>query len=200
MLKMLLELRIENKPHVHIDAGQGNQVIRSGGYRPMHFFNFICSARDVRMRELRRERLLPISDPPHVFDDAYYMNNGKRIHYSTPQYRIELTPREILALDWSKFWEQPFTAIYDWDSMLIDKDMPRPSGQPTVEPEPVVVYEFDEAVTVNDPDDAYYGQPAKVLFKRGDGQYLLNFFILGEHIPMPVSKIIRTRDFVKEEK
>lgn len=113
ILKILLDTRVNNKPFIHLDGGPDNRIIRSGGYLPMHHFNWVCSARDVRLRELRRLHLVPITDPPHVFSDAwYYTAAGKRVRYTLEQYRIEMTPEEILAYDWSGAWERPFRWKY----------------------------------------------------------------------------------------
>jgi len=125
ILKILLDERLSNRARMIIDAGPGNQIIRSGGYLAMHDFNHICSSRDRRLRELRSDHHLPISDPPHIFNAATYYNaNGKRVHYTTPHYRIELTPTEIRNMDWRRFWEIPFAAVYDRHQMEIQKSDP----------------------------------------------------------------------------
>ena len=198
ILKMLLETRIDSGPHIYIDGGQGNQLIRSGGFRPMHFFNWVASSRDVMLRELRRIHQLPISDPPHVFNDAFYTSNGNRVKYTIPQYRIELTPRQILALDWSRFWERPFDAIFDWDSMLIDSNVERP-GIATKPAAPATVYENGDAVTCSDQHHSMYAQPGRIQFIRNDKQYQVNFWIMNESVAMPASKLMASRDFKKDE-
>ncbi len=212
ILKIMLTDRVENIPHSYIDGGNGNQIIRSGGFRPMYHYNWICSARDVELRKLRRIHLLPISDPPHVFDDAYYVNSqGRRVKYIIPQYRIELTPRQILALDWSRFWERPFDAIFDWDSMLIDHYIkreipglePKPEQPVQIKPESdpnkqnIIIYEPGEKVTVDDRDSILYGEPLKVMFRRGDGQYHVQHMFTNEFENVPVAKLIRSKDFRK---
>lgn len=122
ILKILLDERLSNRARVHIDGGPGNQVIRSGGYIAMHDLNHICSSRDRRLRELRTDHQIPISDPPHKFTDAtYYDSQGNQKSYSVPQYRIELTPDEIRNMDWSRFWEIPFAAMYSRPQMEYEK-------------------------------------------------------------------------------
>jgi|GEM_PF-2417884 len=125
ILKYLLDARLENRPKIYIDNGPGNQVVRSGGYVPMYELDHICSARDVRLRELRREHGIPICDP-HVFQDAtYYTSDGQRKKYDVPQYRIELNPDRIRELDWSRFWEKPMTAVFNEQAMdLVDRRPP----------------------------------------------------------------------------
>jgi len=115
ILKMLIDAKLDEKPFRYFDGGPGNEVIRSGGYRPMYFFRgprLGGDAADVRIRELRREHLVPVSDP-HIFSDAYYYGyDGEKIRYKIPQYRLELTPKEILQHDWSGAWYVPFKWVF----------------------------------------------------------------------------------------
>ena len=121
ILKILLDARLDNKPRMVIDGGPGNQVIRRGGYIAMHDLNHVCSARDVRLRELRRDHQIPIG-PPHIFNDAVYIkSDGEEGICSTPHYRIELSPDEIRNMDWSRFWDIPFRGIYNLHQMEITK-------------------------------------------------------------------------------
>ena len=136
ILKRLLDARLENRARIYIDGGSGNQVIRSGGYCPMYDFDDICTARDVRLRDLRNKHAIPVSSPPHKFTDAYYYNSeGKRVRYDTPQYRIELAPETIRRMDWSRFWQTPMVALYDWHQMFISprsQQQEKPSLTPIV--------------------------------------------------------------------
>ncbi|MFH1850995.1 MAG: hypothetical protein ABIA75_01480 [Candidatus Neomarinimicrobiota bacterium] len=114
ILKQLLDERLANAPTIFIDGGEGNRIIRRGGYLAMHHFNHICSARDVRLRELRRDHRVPVSDP-HIFEDAfYYDRHGHLVHYRTPHYRIDLTPEQILAYPWEAAWRRPFRWVFDY--------------------------------------------------------------------------------------
>lgn len=193
ILKRLIDTRLANKPIIHIDGGPGNQVIRSGGYMPIHAFNDICSARQVRMWELKSKLDVPISDPPHVFDGAFYINSkGERVKYSTPQYRIELEPLEILALDWSRMWEKPM-GIFVRVAMTIDGAAPRAAAAD------VPQFERGQSVTIKSPESDAYGSFGTVIYIRADKRPEVQMRGEKGSAPFDPSALVLTKNFKRVE-
>jgi hypothetical protein len=219
ILKMMIDVRLANKPMMFIDNGPGNQVIRSGGYLAMFHFDHICSARDVRLRELRREHDVPIS-APHIFTDATYSTAAGQRKFDTPVYRLELDPAEILKLDWSRMFSKPM-GIFNAEQMrngstvTFDADPPIVVNRHTLnvgiglatkdDPNPPRPNKFDtgDRVTVNSIHHELYGRPGTILFRRMDAQYSVGFKTprgsIDQVAQIPEHKLIASAEFVMRE-
>ena len=209
ILKMMIDVRLANKPMMFIDNGPGNQVIRSGGYLAMFHFDHICSARDVRLRELRREHDIPIS-APHIFTDATYSTAAGPRKFDTPVYRLELDPSEILKLDWSRMFSKPM-GIFNAEQMRIGSASLDPATVKSKIAEmpihqsnnPPPKFETGDRVTVNSKHHELYGRPGTILFRRMDAQYSVGFKTprgsIDQVAQIPEHKLIASAEFVMRE-
>lgn len=103
VLAKLIEARQDNRPFL-LYPGPPEEWI-SGGYLPMWAFRgpqIGGDAADVRLRELRREHLVPIE-----------LHNHKTRYGTTPLYRLDMTQEQTIAYDWEPALKQPFTWKYE---------------------------------------------------------------------------------------
>lgn len=106
ILRMLIDSRLlDDRARgwlLHDDPDPTRQEWISGGFRPLYFFRgpgLGGDAAGVRMRELRRDHLVPIELRRHKWQ--YFSK-------VTPIYRLAMTPEEIRSYDWDPAWEVPF--------------------------------------------------------------------------------------------
>jgi len=118
---------------LHDDLDPAKQVWISGGFRPIYYFRGPDrggDAADVRLREWRREHLVPIELRWHKWKLPVY-SKGIEIPKTTPIYRIDLSQSDILTYDWTPAWEEPFNWIFQ-----------PTNGQPVFDP--VILHETKE--------------------------------------------------------